>query len=50
MSADSTTDASEDTESIALSQHDAFWRLYDRALARAEEEGWTPLEEVLPQP
>lgn len=35
-----------DLEAVALSQNRAFWRLYDRALARAEEEGWTPLEEV----
>ncbi len=35
-----------DAETVALCQNAAFWRLYDRALARAEKEGWTPLEEV----
>jgi prevent-host-death family protein len=35
-----------DLEVIALSQNRAFWRLYDRAVARAEEQGWTPLEEL----
>lgn len=35
-----------DLEAVALSQNLAFWRLYDRAMARAEEEGWTPLEEL----
>jgi prevent-host-death family protein len=35
-----------DLEVVALSQNRAFWRLYDQALVRAEEEGWTPLEEL----
>ena len=36
----------EDGESAALFQNRSFWRLYDRALERGEQEGWTPLEEL----
>ena len=35
-----------DLEIVALSQNKGFWRLFDRALAGAEEQGWTPLEEL----
>ncbi len=35
-----------DLEVVALSQNKRFWRLYDRALAQAEEHGWTPLRKL----
>ncbi len=35
-----------DLEILALSQNRSFWNLYDEALARAAEEGWTPLEDL----
>ena len=35
-----------DLEVVALSQNRSFWKLFDRALAQADEHGWTPLEEL----
>jgi len=35
-----------DLEVVALSQNKRFWRVYDEAVRRAEEEGWTELDEV----
>jgi prevent-host-death family protein len=35
-----------DLEAIALSQNKRFWSLYDRALERAEREGWTALDDA----
>ena len=35
-----------DLEVVALSQNRRFWRLFDGALSQAEEQGWTPLEEL----
>ena len=35
-----------DLERVAISQSKRFWEVYDRALERAENEGWTPLEDV----
>jgi prevent-host-death family protein len=35
-----------DLEIVALSQSKRFWRAFDRAIAKAEQEGWTPLDEV----
>lgn len=35
-----------DLEAIALSQNKRFWSLYDRALERAEREGWTALDDT----
>jgi prevent-host-death family protein len=35
-----------DLEIVALSQNRAFWELFDRAIARGDEEGWTSLEQL----
>ncbi len=35
-----------DLEVVALSQNRSFWKLYDRALAAGEEQGWTSLDEL----
>ena len=35
-----------DLEILTLSQSKRFWATYDRALRRAEEEGWTSLDDV----
>ena len=35
-----------DLETVALSQNRRFWEIYDEAIGRAEEEGWTPLKEA----
>lgn len=35
-----------DLEIMALSQSKRFWRTFDRAIAKAEKEGWVPLDEV----
>ncbi len=35
-----------DLETIAISQNRDFWKLYDQSLQRAEEEAWTPLEDL----
>ena len=35
-----------DLEVLALSQNKRFWRLYDRALERADREGWTRLKDL----
>ena len=35
-----------DLEIVAISQNKRFWQTYDRALRRAEKEGWTSLDEV----
>ena len=35
-----------DLEVVALSQNRSFWKLFDQSLARAEEQGWTSLEEL----
>ena len=35
-----------DLEVVALSQNKRFWNLYDAALAKANKEGWTPLDET----
>ena len=35
-----------DLEILALSQSNRFWKLFDRAVARAEAEGWTTLEDL----
>jgi len=35
-----------DLEIVALSQSKRFWRTYERALDRAEKEGWAFLDDV----
>ena len=35
-----------DLEVVALSQNRSFWKLFDGALDRAAEQGWTRLEEL----
>lgn len=35
-----------DLEVVALSQNRSFWKLFDRALAQSDEQGWTSLEEL----
>ena len=35
-----------DLEVVALSQNKRFWNLYDAALAKANKEGWTLLDEA----
>ncbi len=35
-----------DLEVVALSQNKRFWELYDRAIERADREGWTPLDDL----
>jgi prevent-host-death family protein len=35
-----------DLEIVALSQSKRFWRTFDRAIKKAEKDGWTPLDEV----
>jgi len=35
-----------DLEVLALSQNKRFWSLYDRALERADREGWRRLEDL----
>ena len=35
-----------DLEVVALSQNKRFWRLYDRAIERGHQEGWTKLNDV----
>ena len=35
-----------DLEIVALSQNKRSWRTYDRALRRAQKEGWTSLDDV----
>jgi len=35
-----------DLEIVALSQNKRFWKLYDAAHEKANEEGWTSLEKV----
>jgi hypothetical protein len=35
-----------DLEVVALSQNKRFWRLYDAAIEKADEKGWTPLDEA----
>jgi len=35
-----------DLEIVAISQNKRFWEVYDRAVSRAEEEGWTALDDV----
>ena len=35
-----------DLEIVAISQNKQFWRMYDRAVARAEEEGWKSLADL----
>jgi prevent-host-death family protein len=35
-----------DLEIVALSQSKRFWRTFDRAVAKAEREGWTTLDDV----
>ena len=35
-----------DLEVVALSQNKRFWKLYDAALEKANEEGWTSLDKV----
>jgi len=35
-----------DLEVIAISQNKRFWRAYDRALTRAQREGWTDLDDL----
>jgi prevent-host-death family protein len=35
-----------DLEVVALSQNKRFWKMYDRAIARADEEGWIPFEDL----
>lgn len=38
--------ADTDLEVVALSQNRAFLKLFDQSLSRAEEEGWTALDEL----
>jgi len=35
-----------DLEIVALFQNKRFWKLYDAALEKANEEGWTSLDKV----
>jgi hypothetical protein len=35
-----------DLEVVALSQNKAFWGLFDRSVAEAEEAGWIPLDSI----
>ena len=35
-----------DLEIVAISQNKRFWQTYNRALRRAEKEGWAPLEDA----
>ena len=35
-----------DLEIVAISQNKRFWRMYDRAVARAEREGWVSLVDL----
>ena len=35
-----------DLEVVALSQNRGFWKLFDQAVVKADEEGWTALEEL----
>lgn len=35
-----------DLEVVALSQNRGFWKLFDQAVIKADEEGWTALEEL----
>ena len=35
-----------DLETIALSQNRSFWEMYDEAIRRADQEGWTPLKDA----
>ena len=35
-----------DLEVVALSQNKRFWAMYDRAVARGQQEGWTKLADV----
>jgi prevent-host-death family protein len=35
-----------DLEILALSQSKRFWKLFDGAVARADQEGWTALEDL----
>jgi prevent-host-death family protein len=35
-----------DLEVVALSQNREFWTLYDQAVAKGEEEGWTSLDDL----
>ena len=35
-----------DLEIVAISQNKRFWQTYDRALRRAEKEGWISLDEL----
>ena len=35
-----------DLEAVALATSKRFWAMYDRARARADREGWTPLDAV----
>jgi len=35
-----------DIEIVAVSQSKRFWKAFDRALAEAEQAGWTPLEKL----
>ena len=36
-----------DLEIVAISQNKRFWQTYDRALRRAEQEGWTALDDAV---
>jgi prevent-host-death family protein len=38
--------ADTDLEILTLSQSKRFWKLFDRAVARAEKEGWKALNDV----
>lgn len=35
-----------DLEVVALSQNKRFWEMYDRAVARGQQEGWTKLADL----
>ena len=35
-----------DLEIVALSQNKRFWATFDRAVRRADDEGWTALDDV----
>lgn len=35
-----------DSEILALSQNKRFWRMFDAAYQRGEEEGWMELDEL----
>src|SRR5213594_2347113 len=39
-----------DLEAVALATSKRFWAMYDRARARADREGWTPLDAVAKRP